>query len=231
MKGQSLSSDVCGPIKPPSRSNNLYFITLIDTATRYACIHLLNNRSQAPCTITNAIQYVSNQLGHYPKLLTTDNAKVYLAKYVQNYLTVRGIHFRPTTPYTPQENALAERINRTIMNSARAALAHSKLPAGYWQDAVMDAVFKYNITYHHSIQNIPYTLWHGSTPKIAQRHIFGELGSIPISKGPKTKLQLRAHPERYMYAIDDKHIKKCSISTPTNMHPYEQQTLRSRKFR
>lgn len=95
-KGQSLPSDVCGPIKPTSCTNKNYFITLIDTATRYAWIHFLNNRSQVPNTITNAIQYVANQMGHYPKLLTTDNAKEYLSKYVQNYLLVRGIQYRPT---------------------------------------------------------------------------------------------------------------------------------------
>lgn len=69
-----------------------------------------------------------------PALVTTDNAKEYTANYVKNFMAQRGINLRPTTPYTPQENAIAERINRTIMNSARAALTHSKLPPSYWEE-------------------------------------------------------------------------------------------------
>ncbi|CDF37501.1 unnamed protein product [Chondrus crispus] len=210
---------------------NKYFITLIDTATRYTFISFLAARSQVPHILTTSIEALARFLTKYPTIITTDNAKEYTAKYVQQFLAKRGIQFRPSTPYTPQENALAERINRTIMNSARAALAHSKLPPAYWEDAVRDAVFKYNISYHHAIQNIPYTLWHGTPPDIDKLLIFGQLGTVPILKTPKQKLQPRAQTVRYMYDIDPKHVKVYNLVTRTyqtvrtiNFAPYDRNT-------
>lgn len=114
-KGESLSSDFCGLIKPTSTHNANYFFTLIDTSTRYIWVYCLNNRLEVPQTIIDAIEHTVTQTKQYPRLLVTDNACEYLAKAVQEQLRRRSIQIRPTTPYTPQENALAERINRTLM--------------------------------------------------------------------------------------------------------------------
>ena len=127
-KVERLSSEVCGPIKPTSTHNANYFLTLIDTNTRYIWVYCLHNRAQVPQTIIDAIEHTAAQVNQYPRLLVTDNAREYLAKAVQEQLSRRGIKFRPTTPYTPQENALAERINRNLMEKVRATLAHSQLP-------------------------------------------------------------------------------------------------------
>lgn len=127
----SISSDVCGPITPPSIQRNKYFMTLIGTASRYAFISFLASHAQVPQELTTAIEKIAQYQTYYPASVTTDNAKENTSKFVKQYLNKRGVQFRPTTPYTSQENAIAERINRTIMNSARAALTHSKLPPSY----------------------------------------------------------------------------------------------------
>ena len=114
-KGESLLSGVCGPIKPTSTHSANYFLTLIDTATRYIRVYCLHNRSQVPHTLIDAIEHTATQTQQYPRLLVINNAREYVAKAVQQQLRLRGIQLRPTTPYIPQENALAERINRALM--------------------------------------------------------------------------------------------------------------------
>ena len=213
VKGESLSSDVCGPIKPTSTHNANYFLTLIDTATRYIWVYCLHNRSQVPQTIIDAIEHTATQVQKYPRLLVTDNAKEYLAKDVQEQLRRRGIQSRPTTPYTPQENALAERINRTLMEKVRATLAHSQLPQAHWQDALQDAVYKYNLTYHHALKSIPYTAWHNKPPTVRAIFTFGQLGYTPVLKPNAPKLQNKATPIRYMFGLNDMHICVQHINT------------------
>ena len=205
-RGNSLSSDVCGPIKPISTHNANYFLTVIDTATRYIWVYCLTNRAQVPTTIINAIEHIAAQNEQYLRLLVTDNAKEYLAKKVQEELQKRGIRFRPTTPYTPQENALAERINRTLMEKVRAILSHSQLPDVHWQDTLYDAVFKYNLTYHHGLKIIPHTAWYDTAPHIRRMFTFGQVGYTPILKPNAPKLQHKATPVRYMYGIYGTHI-------------------------
>ena len=213
IRGDSLSSDVCGPIKPTSTHNANYFLTVIDTKTRYIWVHCINNRAQVPHTIINAIDQVATENGQQPSLLVTDNAKEYLAKQVQYKLRERGIKYRATTPYTPQENSLAERINRTLMEKVRATLSHSKLHAVHWQDALHDAVYKYNITYHHSTRNIPHTQWYDAKPRVQRIFTFGQLGYTPILKPHLPKLHNKATPVRYMYGLDETHICVQDIQT------------------
>lgn len=200
--GQSIFSDVCGPFKPKARTGHLYFMTIVDTASRYAWVHSLTSRSEVPSELTTALQIIANHTDKYPHTLTTDNAKEYTCRYVQKFLMSRGTQYRPTTPYKPQENSIAERINRTIMNSVRTSLSHSHLPTGYWKDAVQNAVFTFNLTYHHSVGNIPYTLWHGAPPRLHNLFIFGQLGSAPVLHAPNTfkpKLETRAYQAWYTH--------------------------------
>ena len=60
--------------------------------------------------------------------LRTDNGGEYMSKDFQAYLTSKGIEHQLTIPHSPQQNGVAERLNRTLMESARAMLSHSNVP-------------------------------------------------------------------------------------------------------
>ena len=78
--------------------------------------------------------------------------------------------------YMPQENALAERINRTLLNKVRATLAHSCIHATHRQDTLHDAVFQYHIKCHHTTRAILHTQWYNTVPRIKSMFVFGQLG-------------------------------------------------------
>ena len=72
----------------------------------------------------------------------------------------RAIHLDPTTPHMPEENAVAERLNRTIMARVRATLTVARLPLqNYWAYCVMDTITKTNATIHRKINDVPRRLW------------------------------------------------------------------------
>ena len=85
------------------------------------------------------------------------------------------------------------------MNAARANLYHANLPATYWENAIRDAAYKYNILPHSATHQAPYTLWHDQPAKPKQLLIFGQLWTVPVY-AHKKKLESRSRLVRYMFA-------------------------------
>ena len=92
------------------------------------------------------------------------------------------------------------------MNKVRATIEHSQLHQVHWEDALHDAVYKYNLTYYHGLKGIPYTAWHGEPTQVRRLLAFGQLAYKPILKPHRPKLASRAAPVRYLYGLDDTHI-------------------------
>ena len=62
----------------------------------------------------------------------------------EEYLKLKGIRHELTIAHTPEQNGVAERMNRTLMESARAMIAHAGLSNEYWAEAVATAVYLKN---------------------------------------------------------------------------------------
>ena len=197
----AMSSDVCGPISPKSTHGNQYFVTFIDTNSRYAMVYFTATRKDVLKFILSTIKLVETQHGSPPQIFTTDNAPEYLSKTAKTIYMQHGMTPKPTVPYSPQQNSIAERLNATLVSAARSALFHSNLSDGFWEDALRDATFKYNISRHSSTGKLPFTVWYGHPPPLSQLFCFGQLGTATI-RADKKKLHARSFPSRYMYPVD-----------------------------
>ena len=208
LTGEALSSDICGPFPTASTNGNRYFMTVIDTNSRYFIITFMKTRDQATDQLDNVLSHLTT--GPYPKpsMINTDNAKEYLSHTTKDMYNTHGVRHSTTVPYSPQGNGIAERVNRTIMNAARAFLHHSGLPEHHWEDAIKDAAFKYSHTLHLGTGQIPSTLWHAHKPNITKYMIFGQLGHVPHITGKTLvrKLHPRALTVRYLIPTDPKHV-------------------------
>ena len=200
----SISSDSYGPITPTSIHGNKYLVLFVDTKSRYILAYFTATRRDMLKFTTATIAYIRNLKGETPRIFTTDNAREYLSKAAQKVYDCYGIQLRPTIPYTPQRNSIVERLNGTLHSAARATLFHANLPPVFWEDAVRDAVFMYNITRHSVAQQLPFTDWFGSAPSITRLFAFGQLGTATVKTDPAKvrKLDPRSYPARYMYAVD-----------------------------
>ena len=107
----AMSSDICGPISPPSRQGNKYFMTLIDTKSRYLIVDFMPNRQGVDLRMKNIISKIRSTHHNAAKNLTTDNAKEYLSKAATTIYSIMRINHSTSLPYTPQQNGIAERIN------------------------------------------------------------------------------------------------------------------------
>ena len=138
-KLERVYSDVIGPISPSSIGGNRYAISFIDKFSGYAVVKFMKYKTQALQTFK---EYIA-QYGR-PKILRTDNGTEYKNKAFKKFCISKEIAREFTVTETPEQNGVAERFNRTVVEAAR-CLIDSKLPKSYWVRAVDTACYARNL--------------------------------------------------------------------------------------
>jgi transposase InsO family protein len=78
---------------------------------------------------------------------------------------VEGIKHEFSSPYTPQQNGVVERKNRTLLNMARTMLDEYKTPNRFWAEAINTACYSINRLYlHRVLKKTSYELLTGKNP-------------------------------------------------------------------
>ena len=95
------------------------------------------------------------QLGLCIKQLRSDRGGEYLSGEFKSYLTQEGIVFQLSVPKTPQQNRVAERKNRTLLDMVRSMLSYSSLPVSFWGYALETAMYILNLVPSKSVLKIP----------------------------------------------------------------------------
>lgn len=203
--GQTISSDTIGPITPPSKPGHWHIATFIEMPSPYAFVHSIHTRKKIETILPQDL----NEIMHRSQLrihrLHYDNAREYLSTQIKTYLMHNVISKTTTIRYTPQSNEILDRLNHRLINVARAALSHSRLPPTYWHHALSDATFKYNHTPHIYTGMTPAQKW---SPNIAPPPYllpFGTIVTVPELL-PKQQLQPRSRPTRFLTHITHREI-------------------------
>ena len=103
-----------------------------------------------------------NLLGCKVGTLRFDRGGEYLPSNFNAFLTEPGIKHRCTAPYTPQQNGVAERKNRSLMEMARCMVKSQQLPNGFWLKVIMCATYVLSKCPTKALQSITlYEAWHG----------------------------------------------------------------------
>ena len=102
---------------------------------------------------------VEKESGHKIKAMRSDRGGEFTSNEFQEFCEANGIRRPMTVPRSPQQNGVAERKNRTILNMARSMLKSKKLPKEFWSEAVACVVYLSNCSPTRSV-------W-GKTPQEA----------------------------------------------------------------
>ncbi|GJZ28549.1 retrotransposon protein, putative, ty1-copia subclass [Tanacetum coccineum] len=113
-----IHTDVCGPLRHVSRKGASYFLTFTDDFSRYGYVYLLKHKHEVFETFKVFKAEVELQLGKKIKALRSDRGGEYLSQEFKDYLSENGIVQNLTSPYTPQQNGVSERRNRTLIDMA-----------------------------------------------------------------------------------------------------------------
>jgi hypothetical protein len=111
---QLVHSDLCGPLYSPCFSGCKYFLTFIDGFSRRTWVYFIKLKSEVFNKFLTCKALVEKQYGHQIQRLRKNNGGEYVNNNFTIYCTTHGIQMKHTVPYTPQQNGVAERNNRTL---------------------------------------------------------------------------------------------------------------------
>ncbi|GAU18821.1 hypothetical protein TSUD_228110 [Trifolium subterraneum] len=136
IKLELIHLDICGPITPESNGKKRYFITFIDDMSRKSWVYFLNEKSEALVIFQKFKIMVENATQHKIQCLRTDKGGEYTSIAFNEFCDLHGIRRQLTTTYTPKQNGVSERKNRTILNMVRCMLDDKKIPNMFWPETV-----------------------------------------------------------------------------------------------
>ncbi|KAK1435293.1 hypothetical protein QVD17_01054 [Tagetes erecta] len=188
-------ADVCGPISPSTHGGNSYFLLIVDDYSRYMWAFCFKTKDQVPGLLIELIKKVEKETGKEIKAIRTDNGGEFISHMLENFLENKGIHHQFTAPYTPQQNGVVERRNRSILGTTRSILKAKKLPQSFWGEAVNHSVYVLNRSPTKALEDAtPYEKFKGRKPNLSHLKIFGCLGYVKNLATGQKKLDDRSTP-------------------------------------
>ena len=177
-----IHTDICGPFTPTTMGGYRYFITFIDDFSRFGFIYLIQEKSESLDAFKVFKAEVELKREKKIKSVRSDQGGEFYGRYDETgrnpgpfarFLQECGIDAQYTMPGSPEQNGVAERRNRTLMDMVRSMISNSTLPDFLWGDALKTAVYILNKVPSKSVPRTPYELWTGKKSNLSHFHIWG----------------------------------------------------------
>ncbi|GJZ33951.1 putative ribonuclease H-like domain-containing protein [Tanacetum coccineum] len=170
----TLHMDLFGPTSVKSINHASYCLVITDDCTRFSWVFFLATKDETSSILQNFVRQIENQLSHRVKIMRSDNGTEFKNRDMLEFCGNKGIKQEYSNARTPQQNGVAERMNRTLIEAARTMLADSLLPTTFWAEAVSTACYIFNRVRVTKPQNkTPYELLFGHKPIISYIRPFG----------------------------------------------------------
>ena len=125
--GGEIHSDLWGPACKATFGGQLYYISFTDDWSRWTTIYLLANKSDTFDAYKTFVAWVETQFMKKIKILHSDPGGEYLSEEFTSFLNKKGTEHKLTVHDTPEENGVAEQLNRTLVERVCAMLIGSQL--------------------------------------------------------------------------------------------------------
>jgi hypothetical protein len=127
------------------------------------------------------------------KKIRSNNRSEFKNLQVEEFLEDEGIKHEFSAPYTPQQNGVVERKNRTLIDMARTMLGEYKTPERFWSETVNTTCHAINRLYlHRLLKKTSYELLAGNKPNVSYFRVFGSKCYILVKKGRHSKFAPKA---------------------------------------
>ncbi|GJY30109.1 ribonuclease H-like domain-containing protein [Tanacetum coccineum] len=169
-----LHMDLFGPVSVESINKKRYCLVVTDDFSRFSWVFFLATKDETSEILCKFIIGLENQLNHNVKIIRCDNGTEFKNHVMNELCAKKGIKREFSVARTPQQNGVAERKNRTLIEAARTMLADSLLPIPFWAEAVNTACYVLNRVLVTKPQNkTPYKLLTCNSPSISFMKPFG----------------------------------------------------------
>lgn len=156
-----------------SNGHAKYALTMVDDFSKKVFIYFLGAKSEVSSTFAKFKIFLENETGEKIKILRTDNGGEFNPTELEKFCEKNGIQHQKTCAYTPQQNGVAERMNRTIVEKAKCLLFDAGLPKSYWAEASNMAVYLINRSVSSSHGKIPDELFFNKKVDVSGLKLFG----------------------------------------------------------
>jgi len=186
-------SDVVGPMRAASTHGYLYYVCFVDDMSRKTWAVPMRTKDEVLEKFKQFKTLVEKQSGCQVHILRSDNGGEYVSAAMQQYLSECGIQHQRSAPYTPQQDGVAERCNRTVVEMARTMLHHARLDMQFWPDAVATAVHIKNRCSHSATPGkTPEELWTGQRADVSHLRVFGCSAYVLVPDGQRSKFDAKS---------------------------------------
>lgn len=183
-----IHADLCGPMEVTSLGGSRFFLLLGDDYTKMVFIYFLKEKSEALKHFIDFKRFAENQRGEKIKTFRSDNGGEFCSNAFETFLKDNGIVHQKSNPYTPQQNGVSERMNRTIVEKARCLLFDAHLEKHFWAEAANTAVYLRNRSVVAGLNKMtPFEMWHNRKPDVSNIRIFGSHVLVHIPKEKRLK--------------------------------------------
>ena len=136
---------------------------------------------------------VETEIGFKVKCLRSNNRGEYIDGGFSEYCAAQGIRMEKTILGTPQQNGVAERMNRTLNERARSMRLHAGLPKTFWVDIVSTAAYLINRGPSVPMEfKLPEEVWSGKEVKFSYLKVFCCVSYVHVDSDACSKLDAKS---------------------------------------
>ncbi|KAI0516541.1 hypothetical protein KFK09_009218 [Dendrobium nobile] len=171
---QLVHSDVWGPAPSLLLNGYRFYVIFIDDYTRYSWLYLLHSKNEVFNTFQHLCSLIKSQFHSKIQTLRSDGGGEFTSQAFWSYLAQHGINQQISCPYTPEQNGIAERKHRHLIELTRTLLHSASLPNSFWGDVVSTANYLINRLPSSTIRDqTPYFRLHGKQASYEHLRTFG----------------------------------------------------------
>jgi hypothetical protein len=160
----------------------------MDDYSHFTWVFFLQEKSQTQETLKGFLRRAQNEFGLRIKKIRSDSGTEFKNSQIEGFLKEEGIKHEFSSPYTPQQNGVVERKNRTLLDMARTMLDEYKTQDEFWAEAINTTCYSINRLYLHWIlKKTSYELLTGKKPNVSYFRVFRIKWFILIKRGRKSK--------------------------------------------
>jgi transposase InsO family protein len=188
-----LHMDLFEPVAYLSIRGSKYGLVIVDDFSRFTWVFFLQDKSETQGTLKRFLKRAQNEFELKVKKIRSDNGSEFKNMQLEEYLDEEGIKHEFFAPYTPQQNGVVERKNRTLIDMARTMLGEFKMHERFLSEAMNTTCHAINRLYlHRLLKKTSYELLTGNKPNVSYFHVFGSKCYILVKKGRHSKFAPKA---------------------------------------
>ena len=156
-------------------------------------VYFLKNKYDVFETFKKLKAMVETETSLKVKYLRSDNGGEYIDGGFSEYCAAQGIRMEKTIPGTPQQNGVADCMNRTLNEHARSMRLHVGLPKTFWADAVSTATYLINRGPSVPMEfRLPERVWSSKEVKFSHLKVLGCVSYVNIDFDARSKLDAKS---------------------------------------